>query len=293
MKYKLVDNGQINKTIIKVVGVGGCGGNAIDHMVSNGVEGVETISANTDSQALLKNKATEKIILGELNNHGQGAGGKPDVGRDTALDDYERLTTMFEGANMVFIAAGMGGGTGTGAAPIVARAAKEVGALAVAIVTKPMSLEFKDDLADAGIKELRSEVDSLITIPNQKLSEVFGGDCTMLEAFGHANDILLGAVRGIADIITQTGYINVDFNDVKTVMAEQGVAMMGTGRSSAEDERGVEAAQQAVSSELLEDVELKDARGVLVNITAKGVTLADNDEVDSVIKNFTSVDSPG
>ena len=179
MKYKLVDNGKRNQTIIKVVGVGGCGGNAIDHMVANGVEGVETISANTDSQALTKNKAAEKIILGELNNHGQGAGGKPDVGRDTALDDYERLTTMFDGADMVFIAAGMGGGTGTGAAPIVARAAKEVGALAVAIVTKPMSLEFKDDLAEAGIKELRSEVDSLITIPNQKLSEVFGGDCTM------------------------------------------------------------------------------------------------------------------
>ena len=146
MKYKLVDNGKRNQTIIKVVGVGGCGGNAIDHMVANGVEGVETISANTDSQALTKNKAAEKIILGELNNHGQGAGGKPDVGRDTALDDYERLTTMFDGADMVFIAAGMGGGTGTGAAPIVARAAKEVGALAVAIVTKPMSLEFKDDI---------------------------------------------------------------------------------------------------------------------------------------------------
>ncbi len=287
MKYKLVDNGQINKTIIKVVGVGGCGGNAIDHMVSNGVEGVETISANTDSQALLKNKATEKIILGELNNHGQGAGGKPDVGCDTALDDYERLTTMFEGANMVFIAAGMGGGTGTGAAPIVARAAKEVGALAVAIVTKPMSLEFKDDLADAGIKELRSEVDSLITIPNQKLSEVFGGDCTMLEAFGHANDILLGAVRGIADIITQTGYINVDFNDVKTVMAEQGVAMMGTGIASGPS-RAKDAAAEAVGSPLLEDISLQNAKGVLVNITGKGIKMGEIEDVLRQVKDFAS-----
>jgi cell division protein FtsZ len=256
-------------------------------MVSNGVEGVETISANTDSQALLKNKATEKIILGELNNHGQGAGGKPDVGRDTALDDYERLTTMFEGANMVFIAAGMGGGTGTGAAPIVARAAKEVGALAVAIVTKPMSLEFKDDLADAGIKELRSEVDSLITIPNQKLSEVFGGDCTMLEAFGHANDILLGAVRGIADIITQTGYINVDFNDVKTVMAEQGVAMMGTGIASGPS-RAKDAAAEAVGSPLLEDISLQNAKGVLVNITGKGIKMGEIEDVLRQVKDFAS-----
>ena len=287
MKYKLVDNGKRNQTIIKVVGVGGCGGNAIDHMVANGVEGVETISANTDSQALTKNKAAEKIILGELNNHGQGAGGKPDVGRDTALDDYERLITMFDGADMVFIAAGMGGGTGTGAAPIVARAAKEVGALAVAIVTKPMSLEFKDDLAEEGIKELRSEVDSLITIPNQKLSEVFGGDCTMLEAFGHANDVLLGAVRGIADIITQTGYINVDFNDVRTVMAEQGVAMMGTGIASGPS-RAKDAAAQAVGSPLLEDINLQNAKGVLVNITGKGIKVGEIEDVLRQVSEFAS-----
>ena len=287
MKYKLVDNGKRNQTIIKVVGVGGCGGNAIDHMVANGVEGVETISANTDSQALTKNKAAEKIILGEINNHGQGAGGKPDVGRDTALDDYERLATMFDGADMVFIAAGMGGGTGTGAAPIVARAAKEVGALAVAIVTKPMSLEFKDDLAEAGIKELRSEVDSLITIPNQKLSEVFGGDCTMLEAFGHANDVLLGAVRGIADIITQTGYINVDFNDVRTVMAEQGVAMMGTGVASGPS-RAKDAAAQAVGSPLLEDINLQNAKGVLVNITGKGIKVGEIEDVLRQVSEFAS-----
>ena len=287
MKYKLVDNGKKNQTIIKVVGVGGCGGNAIDHMVTNGVEGVETISANTDSQALSKNKAAEKIVLGELNNHGQGAGGKPDVGRDTALDDYERLTTMFDGADMVFIAAGMGGGTGTGAAPIVARAAKEVGALAVAIVTKPMALEFKDDLAEAGIKELRSEVDSLITIPNQKLSEVYGGDCTMLEAFGHANDVLLGAVRGIADIITQTGYVNVDFNDVRTVMAEQGVAMMGTGIASGPS-RAKDAAALAVGSPLLEDINLHSAKGVLVNITGKGIKIGEIEDVLRQVSEFKS-----
>ncbi len=287
MKYKLVENGKRNQTIIKVVGVGGCGGNAIDHMVANGVEGVETISANTDSQALTNNKATEKIILGELNNNGQGAGGKPDVGRDMALDDYERLTTMFDGSDMVFIAAGMGGGTGTGAAPIVARAAKEVGALAVAIVTKPMSLEFKDELAEIGIKELRSEVDSLITIPNQKLSEVFGGDCTMLEAFGHANDVLLGAVRGIADIITQTGYINVDFNDVRTVMAEQGVAMMGTGIASGPS-RAKDAAAQAVGSPLLEDINLQNAKGVLVNITGKGIKVGEIEDVLRQVSEFAS-----
>ena len=287
MKYKLVENGKRNQTIIKVVGVGGCGGNAIDHMVANGVEGVETISANTDSQALTKNKAAEKIILGELNNNGQGAGGKPDVGRDMALDDYERLTTMFDGSDMVFIAAGMGGGTGTGAAPIVARAAKEVGALAVAIVTKPMSLEFKDELAEIGIKELRSEVDSLITIPNQKLSEVFGGDCTMLEAFGHANDVLLGAVRGIADIITQTGYINVDFNDVRTVMAEQGVAMMGTGIASGPS-RAKDAAAQAVGSPLLEDINLQNAKGVLVNITGKGIKVGEIEDVLRQVSEFAS-----
>ena len=287
MKYKLVENGKRNQTIIKVVGVGGCGGNAIDHMVANGVEGVETISANTDSQALTKNKAAEKIILGELNNNGQGAGGKPDVGRDMALDDYERLTTMFDGSDMVFIAAGMGGGTGTGAAPIVARAAKEVGALAVAIVTKPMSLEFKDELAEIGIKELRSEVDSLITIPNQKLSEVFGGDCTMLEAFGHANDVLLGAVRGIADIITQTGYINVDFNDVRTVMAEQGVAMMGTGIASGPS-RAKDAAAQAVGSPLLEDINLQNAKGVLVNITGKGIKVGEIEDVLKQVSEFAS-----
>ena len=285
MKYKLVDNGKRNQTIIKVVGVGGCGGNAIDHMVTNGVEGVETISANTDSQALTKNKAAEKIILGEITNHGQGAGGKPDVGRDTALDDYERLTTMFDGADMVFIAAGMGGGTGTGASPIVARAAKDVGALAVAIVTKPLSLEFKDDLADTGIKELRSEVDSLITIPNQKLSEVFGGDCTMLEAFGHANDVLLGAVRGIADIITQTGYMNVDFNDVRTVMAEQGVAMMGTGIASGPS-RAKDAAAEAVGSPLLEDINLQNAKGVLVNITGHGIKMGEIEDVLRQVSEF-------
>jgi len=289
MKYKLVDNGKRNKTIIKVVGVGGCGGNAIDHMEKHGVEGVDTISANTDAQALNKNKAAEKIILGEVTNHGQGAGGIPEIGMETALDDYERLITILEGADMVFIAAGMGGGTGTGASPIVARAAKQVGALAVAIVTKPLTLEFKDDLAEGGIKELRSEVDSLITIPNQKLIDVYGRETSMLDAFGYANDILLGAVKGIADIITQTGHVNVDFNDVKTVMAEQGIAMMGTGLASG-SHRAKEAASEAVGSPLLEDINLQNAKGVLVNITGKGIG---NGEIEDVLTQVSTFKGEG
>ena len=200
---------------------------------------------------------------------------------------------MLDGADMIFITAGMGGGTGTGAAPVIASIAKEIGALTVAVVTKPFNFEgpVRKGVAEAGIAELVEEVDSLITIPNEKLMEILGKKTTMKEAFAKADDILKGAVQGISDIIMKPGYVNVDFNDVRTVMSEKGIAMMGTGRSRAEDKRGVEAAQQAVSSELLEDVELKDARGVLVNITAKGVTLADNDEVDSVIKNFTAQDA--
>ena len=288
MKYKLVDNGKRNQTIIKVVGVGGCGGNAIDHMVANGVEGVETISANTDSQALTKNKAAEKIILGEINNHGQGAGGKPDVGRDTALDDYERLTTMFDGADMVFIAAGMGGGTGTGASPIIARVAKSVGALTVAVVTKPLNLERKDKVADDGIKALRDEVDSLITIPNQKLAEVFGDDIDFQDAFAHGNDVLLGAVRGISDIITNVGTINVDFQDVKAVMSEKGTAMMGTGIASGPS-RAIEAASSAVGSPLLEDINLENAKGVLVNISAKDkIGMKEIDKVLEQVNQFSS-----
>ena len=253
MNWKVVEKGNNLGALIKVIGVGGCGGNAIDHMVKSGLENVETISINTDSQALDASVAEVKHCLGEISNSGQGAGANPDIGRDTALDDYERIEALLEGSDMVFIAAGMGGGTGTGAAPIVARAAKEIGALTVAVVTKPLELEMRDQIADVGLKELTDEVDSLIAIPNQKLLEVLGREHSLLDAFKQANDVLLGAVRGISDIITQTGLVNVDFQDVKTVMSEKGTAMMGTGIANGPS-RAKEAASAAVGSPLLEDI---------------------------------------
>jgi cell division protein FtsZ len=219
-----------------------------------------------------------------------GAGANPEIGKQAAERDRDAITEMLDGADMVFITAGMGGGTGTGAAPVIAQIAKELGALTVAVVTKPFSFEGRErqKAAEGGISELVEEVDSLITIPNEKLMEILGSRTTMQEAFAKADDILKGAVQGISDIIMKPGYVNVDFADVKTVMSEKGIAMMGTGCSNAEDGRGIEAAQQAVSSELLEDVELKDARGILVNISANGVRLSDNAEVDSVISEFTA-----
>jgi cell division protein FtsZ len=222
-----------------------------------------------------------------------GAGANPEIGKQAAERDRDAITEMLDGADMVFITAGMGGGTGTGAAPVIAQIAKELGALTVAVVTKPFSFEGKErqKAAEGGISELVEEVDSLITIPNEKLMEILGKKTTMQEAFAKADDILKGAVQGISDIIMKPGYVNVDFADVKTVMSEKGIAMMGTGSSRKEEERGIDAARQAVSSELLEDVELKDARGILVNITANGVTLSDNAEVDSVIKEFTAEDA--
>jgi len=222
-----------------------------------------------------------------------GAGANPEVGKQAAERDRDAITEMLDGADMVFITAGMGGGTGTGAAPVIAQIAKELGALTVAVVTKPFSFEGRERLkaAEGGISELVEEVDSLITIPNEKLMEILGSRTTMQEAFAKADDILKGAVQGISDIIMKPGYVNVDFADVKTVMSEKGIAMMGTGSSRAEEERGIDAAQQAVSSELLEDVELKDARGILVNISANGVRLSDNAEVDSVIREFTAEDA--
>jgi len=222
-----------------------------------------------------------------------GAGANPEVGKQAAERDRDAITDMLDGADMVFITAGMGGGTGTGAAPVIAQIAKELGALTVAVVTKPFSFEGKErqKAAEGGISELVEEVDSLITIPNEKLMEILGSRTTMQEAFAKADDILKGAVQGISDIIMKPGYVNVDFADVKTVMSEKGIAMMGTGSSRAEEGRGIDAAQQAVSSELLEDVELKDARGILVNISANGVRLSDNAEVDSVIREFTAEDA--
>jgi len=282
-----------SKAKIKVIGVGGAGGNAVIHMMEHKIQGPDFICANTDSQALDKAKGATILKLGDNLTKGLGAGANPEVGKQAAERDRDAITEMLDGADMVFITAGMGGGTGTGAAPVIAQIAKELGALTVAVVTKPFSFEGRERLkaAEGGISELVEEVDSLITIPNEKLMEILGARTTMQEAFAKADDILKGAVQGISDIIMKPGYVNVDFADVKTVMSEKGIAMMGTGSSRAEEERGIDAAQQAVSSELLEDVELKDARGILVNISANGVRLSDNAEVDSVIREFTAEDA--
>jgi len=278
---------------IKVIGVGGAGGNAVIHMMEHKIQGPDFICANTDTQALDRAKGATILKLGDNLTRGLGAGANPEVGRQAAERDRDAITEMLDGADMIFITAGMGGGTGTGAAPIIAQIAKELGALTVAVVTKPFNFEGpkRKGAAEAGIAELVEEVDSLITIPNEKLMEILGADTTMEAAFAKADDILKGAVQGISDIIMKPGYVNVDFADVKTVMSEKGIAMMGTGRSSAVKERGIDAAEQAVRSELLEDVELKDARGILVNITAKAVKLSDNAEVDSVIREFTAEDA--
>ena len=282
-----------SKAKIKVIGVGGAGGNAVIHMMEHKIQGPDFICANTDSQALDKAKGATILKLGDNLTKGLGAGANPEVGKQAAERDRDAITEMLDGADMVFITAGMGGGTGTGAAPVIAQIAKELGALTVAVVTKPFSFEGRErqKAAEGGISELVEEVDSLITIPNEKLMEILGARTTMQEAFAKADDILKGAVQGISDIIMKPGYVNVDFADVKTVMSEKGIAMMGTGSSRAEEERGIDAAQQAVSSELLEDVELKDARGILVNISANGVRLSDNAEVDSVIREFTAEDA--
>ncbi|MDC3228682.1 cell division protein FtsZ [Gammaproteobacteria bacterium] len=277
---------------IKVIGVGGAGGNAVIHMINHEIQGAEFICANTDSQALDRAKGSTILKLGDNVTRGLGAGADPKVGRAAAERDRAVIEELLSGADMIFITAGMGGGTGTGAAPVIAEIAKELGALTVAVVTKPFNFEGhkRKAAAEQGIAELVEEVDSLITIPNQKLMDILGRKTSMEEAFAKADDILKGAVQGISDIIMKPGYINVDFADVKTVMSEKGIAMMGTGQSST-DERGIDAANQAVSSELLEDIELKDARGVLVNITAKSPTMADFDEVDSVIRDFTANDA--
>ncbi len=291
MNWTVVENETKSSALIRVVGVGGAGGNAVNHMVESGIEGVQMICANTDEQALDTNLAELKITLGTGISNGLGAGGKPEVGRDAALDDLERIKTLLEGSDMVFVAAGMGGGTGTGAAPIVARAAKEIGALTVAVVTKPLELEMRDQIADVGLKELTDEVDSLIAIPNQKLLEVLGREHSLLDAFKQANDVLLGAVRGISDIITQTGLMNVDFQDVRTVMSEKGTAMMGTGIANGPS-RAKEAASAAVGSPLLEDINLENAKGVLVNITAgTDMKTGEVEEVLALVKEFAAQDA--
>ncbi|MEZ9707292.1 cell division protein FtsZ [Vibrio breoganii] len=279
-----------DEAVIKVVGVGGGGGNAVEHMVRESIEGVEFISVNTDAQALRKTSVSSVIQIGTDITKGLGAGANPQVGRDSALEDREAIKEVLTGADMVFIAAGMGGGTGTGAAPVIAEIAKELGVLTVAVVTKPFGFEGKKRLsfAEQGIEELSKHVDSLITIPNEKLLKVYGRNVTLLEAFGYANDVLKDAVQGIAELITRPGMINVDFADVRTVMSEMGQAMMGSGVSTGED-RAEEAAEAAISHSLLEDIDLAGARGVLVNITAgMDMRLDEFEIVGNTVKAFAS-----
>jgi len=275
--------------VIKVIGVGGCGGNAVDHMISSGLNGVEFIAINTDAQALKRNQAKLQLQLGNGVTKGLGAGANPDVGREAALEDRERIAELIDGADMLFITAGMGGGTGTGAAPVVAEVAKELGILTVAVVTKPFMFEGKRvRAANAGIEALSRHVDSLIIIPNEKLMQVLGDDVSMLDAFKAANNVLHGAVGGIAEVINCPGLVNVDFADVRTVMSEMGMAMMGSAQASGENRARI-AAEQAVASPLLEDVNLAGARGVLVNITASStVKMKEIHEVMNTIKGFTA-----
>ena len=292
MTFELIDT-YTQTAVIKVIGVGGGGGNALEHMVANQIEGVDFICANTDAQALRKSSATTQLQLGTDITKGLGAGANPDVGRQAALEDRERIMEVIKGSDMVFITAGMGGGTGTGAAPVVAQVAKEMGILTVAVVTKPFPFEGNKRLkiAEAGLAELTQHVDSLITIPNEKLLAVLGREMTLLGAFKAANDVLLGAVQGIAELITREGMINVDFADVRTVMSEMGMAMMGTGQASGEN-RAKEAARLAVSSPLLEDVDLSGARVVLVNITGGlDMSIGEFDDVGNIIKEFASADA--
>ena len=287
--FELIDNLPQN-AVIKVVGVGGGGGNALQHMVINNVEGVDFICANTDAQALKNMTARTVLQLGTAVTKGLGAGANPLVGREAAIEDRERIAEMLDGSDMVFITAGMGGGTGTGAAPIIAEVAREMGILTVAVVTKPFPFEGRKrmQIAEEGIRELGQHVDSLITIPNEKLLTVLGKDASLLSAFSKANDVLLGAVQGIADLIMRPGMINVDFADVKTVMSEMGMAMMGTGHASGAN-RAREAAEAAIRSPLLEDVNLMGARGILVNITAgPDLSLGEFTEVGNTVEEFAS-----
>ncbi|RPJ48484.1 MAG: cell division protein FtsZ [Betaproteobacteria bacterium] len=286
---ELID-AQAQEAVIKVIGVGGCGGNAVDHMIVQGVQGVEFICANTDAQALKRNQAKTQLQLGSEITKGLGAGANPEVGRQAAMEDRERIAELISGADMLFLTAGMGGGTGTGAAPIVAEVAKELGILTVAVVTKPFAFEGKRQrVAQEGLDALAQHVDSLIVIPNDKLMQVLGNSITLDEAFRAANDVLHGAVAGIAEIISCPGMINVDFADVRTVMAEMGMAMMGSGKAAGIG-RAREAAEQAVACPLLEDINISDARGVLVNISASKATfqLQEMYDVMETIKAFAA-----
>jgi cell division protein FtsZ len=289
--FEIVD-AKSQEAVIKVIGVGGCGGNAVDHMIEKGVEGVEFICANTDAQALAKNKADRIVQLGVGITKGLGAGADPSVGKQSAIEDRETIADLIDGADMVFLTAGMGGGTGTGAAPVFAEVAKELGVLTVAVVTKPFLFEGKrQSVAAEGLEALTQNVDSLIVIPNEKLMDVLGDDVSMLDAFKAANDVLLGAVSGIAEVIKCPGLVNVDFADVRTVMSEMGMAMMGSNVASGED-RARKAAEGAVASPLLEGVDLHGARGVLVNITSGlNLKMKEVHEVMETIRNFTAEDA--
>ncbi|SDX06741.1 cell division protein FtsZ [Thiocapsa roseopersicina] len=290
--FELMDTHSQN-AVIKVVGVGGGGGNAVNHMVAATIEGVDFICANTDAQALKSSQVKTILQLGAGITKGLGAGADPEVGRNSAMEDRDRIQEALEGADMVFITAGMGGGTGTGAAPVVAQVAKELGILTVAVVTKPFPFEGtkRRRIAEEGIAELAKHVDSLITIPNEKLLAVLGKDMSLLGAFSAANDVLLHATQGIAELITRPGLINVDFADVKTVMSEMGVAMMGTGAARGEH-RAREAAEAAIRSPLLEDIDLAGAKGILVNITAGlSLTIGEFDEVGNTVRDFADDDA--
>ncbi|MBP8262276.1 MAG: cell division protein FtsZ [Pseudomonas sp.] len=287
--FELVDNVP-QSAVIKVIGVGGGGGNAVNHMIKNNIEGVEFICANTDAQALKNIGARTILQLGTAVTKGLGAGTTPDIGRKAAIEDAERIAEVLEGADMVFITTGMGGGTGTGAAPVIAEVAKEMGILTVAVVTRPFPFEGKKrmQVADEGIRSLAECVDSLITIPNEKLLTILGKDASLLSAFSKADDVLAGAVRGISDIMQRPGLMNVDFADVKTVMGEMGMAMMGTGSASGPN-RAREATEAAIRNPLLEDVNLQGARGILVNITAGlDLSLGEYAAVGEIIEAFAS-----
>ncbi len=290
--FELVEN-YTPSANIKVIGVGGGGGNAVAQMIDANIEGVEFIAANTDAQALRQFKGKTILQIGSSVTKGLGAGANPEVGRQAALEDRDHVIEMLAGADMVFITAGMGGGTGTGASPVIAQAAKEMGILTVAVVTKPFLFEARRrmSIAEKGIEELAVHVDSLITIPNSKLAEVLGGETLLLNAFKAANDVLQGAVQGIAELITRPGLINVDFADVRTVMSEMGMAMIGSGQSSGDD-RAIMAAQAAIGSPLLEDVNLSGACGILVNITAgTNLTMKEFEEVGSTVSDLASEDA--
>ncbi len=289
MKFEMVDEFGQN-AVIKVIGIGGGGSNAVDYMVSSNIEGVEFICANTDAQALRRTSAKVMLQIGGELTKGLGAGANPEVGKQAAMDDRDRIQEVIRGADMVFLTAGMGGGTGTGAAPVFAEIARDLGALTVAVVTKPFPFEGNKRriIAERGIDELSRYVDSLITIPNEKLLPVLGKDTSLLQAFAAANNVLLGAVQGIAELITRPGLINVDFADVRTVMAEMGMAMMGTGSASGEN-RAREAAERAIASPLLENINLHGARGILVNITGGlDLSIGEFDAVGNVVKEFAS-----